>query len=59
MLLAQATSGQAPTVWAKGIRGLSAMWCLLHNPQVVGGKEDCDSRLRDQRKAWLATIRGL
>ena len=27
VLLVQATSGQAPTVWAKGIRGISAMWC--------------------------------
>ena len=28
MLLVQATSGQAPLVWAKGIRWLSVMECL-------------------------------
>ena len=38
-LLEQAISGQAPLVWAKGIRGLSATWCLLHDLQVAG--TDC------------------
>ena len=49
----QATSGQAPFVWAKGIRGLSVMWCLLHNPGMAG--TDGGSHLRGQREAWLAT----
>ena len=40
------TGGQAPIVWAKGIRGLSVTSCLLHDPQ---------SCLRGQREAWLAT----
>ena len=56
-LLVQATSGQAPLVWAKGIRGLSVMWCLLHNLQVAG--TDCGGHLRGQREAWLATTGGL
>ena len=56
-LLVQATSGQAPLVWAKGIRGLSAMWCPFHDPQVVG--TDCGGRLRGQREAWLSTTEGL
>ena len=33
MLLVQATSSQVPLVWAKGIMGLSVMWCLLHDLQ--------------------------
>ena len=37
--------------------GLSAMWCLLHNPQVAG--TDCGGCLRSKRKAWLATTRDL
>ena len=57
MLLVQNTGGQAPIVWAKGIRGLNAMWCLLHNPQVAG--TDCSSRLRGRREVWLATTGGL
>ena len=36
VLLVQAMGGQAPLLWAKGIRGLSATWCLLHNLQVAG-----------------------
>ena len=43
------TGGQAPIVWAKGIRGLSATWCLLHNLQVSG--TDCGCCLRCQREA--------
>ena len=57
MLLVQATGGQAPIVWAKGMRGLSVMWCLLHYPQVAGA--DCSSHHRGQREAWLATNGGL
>lgn len=57
MLLVQATGGQAPTVWAKGIRGLSATWCLLHNPRVAG--IDCSGHLRGQKEVWLTTIGGL
>ena len=53
----QATSGQATIVWAKGIRGLSATWCLSHNPQVAG--TECGGYLKGQREAWLATTRGL
>ena len=56
-LLVQATGGQAPIVWAKGIRGLSATWCLLHDPQVAG--TGCGCCLRGQREAWLATTGGL
>ena len=51
--LVQAMSGQAPLVWAKGIRGLSATWCLLHNLQVAG--TDSGGHLRGQMEAWLAT----
>ena len=57
MLLVQATSGQAPTVWAKGIKGLTATWCLLHDLQVTG--TDCGSYLRGQREVSLATTGGL
>ena len=32
----QATGGQAPLVWAKGIRGLSRTWYLLQDLQVAG-----------------------
>ena len=53
----QATSSQAPLTWAKGIRGLSVMWCLLHDLQVAG--TDQGGHLRGQREAWLATTRGL
>ena len=31
VLFVQATGGQAPLVLAKGIRGLSVTWCLLHD----------------------------
>ena len=48
---------QAPLVWAKGIRGLSAMWCLLHKLQVAG--TDCCGHLRGRREAWLDTTGGL
>ena len=44
-------------MWAKVIRGLSAMWCLLHNPQMAG--TDCNGHLRGQREAWLSTTGGL
>jgi len=47
VLLVQAISGQAPILWAKGIRGLSATWCLLHDPHVAG--RDCGGHLRGQR----------
>ena len=57
VLLVQATSVQAPIVWAKGIRGLRVMWCLLHDPHVAG--TDCRGHLRGQRGAWLATTGGL
>ena len=53
----QATSSQAPLIWAKGIRGLSVMWCLLHDLQVAGTHHG--SRLRGQRDSWLATTVGL
>ena len=55
-LLMQATFGQTPIVWAKGIRGLSVMCCLLHHLQVLG--TDCGSHLRSQREVWLATTGG-
>ena len=48
-LLVQSSGGQAPIVWAKGMRGLSATWCLLHDPQVAG--TDCGVLLRGQREA--------
>ena len=57
MLLVQATGGQAPIVWAKGIRGLSVTWCLFHDLQVAG--TDCGGGLRGQKEAWLATTGGL
>ena len=57
VLFVQAASGQAPLVWAKGIKGLSVMWCLLHDLQVAG--TDCGGRLRGQRETWLATTGGL
>ena len=56
-LLVQATSGQAPVVWAKGIRELSATWCLLYDLQVAVA--DCGGHLRGQREARLATTGGL
>ena len=57
VLLVQANSVQAPLVWAKGIRGLSAMWCLLHDLQVSG--IDCSGHLKGQMEAWLANTGGL
>ena len=57
MLLVQATGGQGPLVWAKGIRWLSVTWCLFHDLQ--GGGTDHGSCLRGQREAWLATTGGL
>ena len=48
-LLVQTTGGQAPLVWAKGIRGLSATWCLLHDLEVAW--TDSGSHLRGQREA--------
>ena len=36
VLLVQATGGWEPLVWAKGSRGLSARWCLLHDLQAAG-----------------------
>ena len=56
-LLVQAIGGLAPVVWAKGIRGLSVMCCLLHILEVAG--TDSSGRLRGQREAWLATTGGL
>ena len=56
-LLVQATSSQALLVYAKGIRGLSVMWCLLHDLQVAG--TDQGGHLRGQREAWLAATRDL
>ena len=56
-LLVQATGGQAPLVGVMGIRGLSEMWCLLHNLQGAG--RDHGGCLRGQSKAWLATTGGL
>ena len=44
-------------MWAKGIRGLSAMWRLLHDLQVAG--TDCSGPLGGQREALLATNGGL
>ena len=44
VLLVQAMGGQVPLLWAKGIRGLSVMWCLLHNIQVAG--TECSGHLR-------------
>ena len=56
-LLAQATGGQAPIVWAKGIRGLIVMRCLLNDLQVAG--TDCGSHLRGKGEMWLAITGGL
>ena len=53
----QATHGQAPLVWPKGIRGLSVTWCLLHDLHVAG--RDCGGGLRGKRDARLATTGGL
>ena len=36
MTLVQATDGQVPLVWVKCSRGLSPMWCLLHDLQATG-----------------------
>ena len=57
MLLVQATSGQAPIVWVKGIRGLSVTWYLLHDLQVA--RTDCSGHLRGQREVWLSITGGL
>lgn len=57
MPLVQATCGQAPLVQAKGIRGLSVIWCLLHNLQVAG--TNCSGVLRGRGEAWLATNWGM
>ena len=46
--LVQATGGQAPLVWAKKGRGLSSIWCLLHDLQVAGMGRG--GRLRGQRE---------
>lgn len=53
VLLVQATRGQEPLAWAKGSRGLSAMWCLLRDFQVAGMEHS--SHLGGQREAWHAT----
>ena len=55
--LCRLRGGQAPRAWAKGIRGPSVTWCLLHDLQVAG--TDCSGHLRGQREAWLATTGGL
>ena len=57
VLPVQATHGQAPLVWGKGSGGLNVMQCLLHDLQAVGTNHS--SHLRNQRKAWPATTRGL
>ena len=48
VLLVQATGGQAPLVWAKSSRRLSAMWYLLHDLQVAG--TDLGSHGKGQRE---------
>ena len=55
--LVQAMGGWAPLVWAKGSRGLSTTWCLLHDLQVSGTNHR--SHLRNHREAWPANSRGL
>ena len=40
-LLVQVMSGQAPLVWAKGSRGLSATRCLLRDLHVAEFRERC------------------
>ena len=35
-LLMQVTGSWIPLGWAKGSRGLSVMWCLLHDLQAAG-----------------------
>ena len=56
-LLVWAMGGLAPLVWAKGSRELIAMWCLLHDLQVAVTNHN--SHVRNQRKEWPATTRGL
>ena len=53
----QATSGQTPFVWAKGIGGLGTTRHFLHYLQEVGTNHS--SHLRNQREAWSATTSGL
>ena len=57
VLLVQATGAKETLVWAKGIRGIITMWCLLHDLQMAG--TDSSGCLRGQRKTWLATTGGL
>ena len=49
----QVTIGQATLVWAKGIRGISVMWYLLHDLQAEGTYHS--GSLRSHRDEWLAT----
>ena len=56
-LRVQATRVQASLVWSKVIRGLSMMWCLLHNLQVAG--TDCSGCLRDWGRHGLLPLGAL
>ena len=49
-----AMGGWAPLVWAKGCWGLSTMWCLLHDLQMVGTNHS--SHLRNQREDGLLPL---
>ena len=55
MLLVQATSGQTPLLWNKGIRGLNAMWYPLYCLQVAG--TECSSCLRGRGSCGFPPIK--
>ena len=56
-LLMQATGGWESLVWAKGSKGPSGTWWLLHDLQVTG--MDLGGHLGGQREVWPATTWGL
>ena len=41
-------------MWAKGIKGLSVMWYLLHDLQVAG--THCGGYLKDKRESGLLQL---
>lgn len=57
VLLVQDIGGRAPPVCDKGSRGLSAMWCFLHDLQVA--RMDVGGHLGGHRVAWPATTEDL
>ena len=58
--LCRLLEAKIPLVWAKHIRGLSVIWCLLHNLQVAGTKCFGISESRERQELpLLGPVSGL